>query len=286
MRFYMLFVIPLIAINWILAGWTGFRLLVSGGEAVWLGAFIASAALPANMVVFNIAPATSRSSARLPVTQAITFLGFALVVAADYQYWKTMGVWQVVPLAMAAASVAILLWFVLFQGEYGRRSSGALQIGKQLPRIPLTTLDGMEISSDNFRGAKTLIIFFRANWCPLCVAQLKEVRARADRLAKASVAVKFVTNQPVVKSQELAKQLQLPPHFEILHDRDLRAARKLSIVDEGGTLVTALSKGFPRDTVMATVIALDEEGRIIFGDETHNYRRRPHPDSFIPILER
>ena len=42
---------------------------------------------------------------------------------------------------------------------------------------------------------------------------------------------------------------------------------------------------YPDDTVMATVIALDEAGKVIFGDETDNYRVRPHPDTFIHVFE-
>ena len=108
--------------------------------------------------------------------------------------------------------------------------------------------------------------------------------SRADYLAGAGVNVKFISNQPADSSVELARLLALPAHFEILFDRDLHAARALSIVDEGGTMIAALRKGFPRDTVMATVVALDERNRVIFGDESHNYRRRPHPDTFLPVF--
>ena len=115
------------------------------------------------------------------------------------------------------------------------------------------------------------------------MGQLKEVRAQADRLARAGVQVRFVSNQPVEKSVKLSSDLDLPEHFEILYDRDLRAAKALSIADLGGTPTGMI--GYPRDTVMATVLALDTQGRVIFGDETDNYRVRPHPDTFIPFFE-
>ncbi|MGD1868958.1 MAG: hypothetical protein ACFB0F_05475 [Neomegalonema sp.] len=44
--------------------------------------------------------------------------------------------------------------------------------------------------------------------------------------------------------------------------------------------------GYPADTVMATVVALDANGNVIFGDETDNYRVRPHPDTFLHVFER
>jgi hypothetical protein len=70
--------------------------------------------------------------------------------------------------------------------------------------------------------------------------------------------------------------------MEILVDTDLKAASALSIVDRGGT--PPGMKGYPVDTVMATVIALDAEGKVTFGDETDNYRVRPHPDIFMSIV--
>ena len=42
--------------------------------------------------------------------------------------------------------------------------------------------------------------------------------------------------------------------------------------------------GYPADTVMATAIALDAEGKVLFGDETDNYRVRPHPDTFMNVF--
>ena len=44
--------------------------------------------------------------------------------------------------------------------------------------------------------------------------------------------------------------------------------------------------GYPPDTVMATVIALDENGVVLFGDETDNYRVRPHPGMFLQVFDK
>ena len=108
------------------------------------------------------------------------------------------------------------------------------------------------------------------------------MRDRGGELAAASVQVKFVSNQSAALSRELAEELNLPDHMEILVDTALRAASALSIVDAGGT--PPGMRGYPVDTVMATVVAIDEQGRVIFGDETGNYRVRPHPDTFMPVL--
>ena len=148
--------------------------------------------------------------------------------------------------------------------------------------MPLKQLDGTEITSASFAGSKTLIVFFRANWCPFCMNQLKEVRAKADRLTKSTVKVKFISNQGIANSTRLAEKLNLPADFEILQDQDLRAAKALGVADIGGA--PAGMPGYPADTVMATVIALDEKGSVLFGDETDNYRVRPHPDTFLDVF--
>ena len=81
----------------------------------------------------------------------------------------------------------------------------------------------------------------------------------------------------------MAKDLALPSHYEILQDDELRASRILRIADIGGSPVGM--PGYPANTVMATVIALDEDGKVLFGDETDNYRRRPHPDTFLNVFQ-
>ncbi len=113
--------------------------------------------------------------------------------------------------------------------------------------------------------------------------QLKEVKAKADQLATAGVKVKFISNQGIENSTKLAKDLDLPAHFEIYQDNDLAAAKALGIEDIGGA-PTGMP-GYPVDTVKATVIGLDEDGKVIFGDETDSYRIRPHPDTFLHVFE-
>ena len=174
-------------------------------------------------------------------------------------------------------------WYVWVYSSYGRKKSAAIVKGKPLPELQFKHLDGTPITSASFAGSKTLMVFFRANWCPFCMGQLKEVLAKADRLEEYGVKVKFISNQSIEHSQELAKKLNLPAHFEILQDVDLRAAKALGIDDLGGT--PAGMSAYPKDTVKATVIALAEDGAVIFGDETDNYRVRPHPDTFMHVFQ-
>jgi len=257
-------------------------LVVSMGAPQWLGVALASGALPAYMVLVVGRGRMARTSANLPGVQLAAAIG--LVLAA----WPALAApgpqdrWSYLPLALALAGYGIMQWYVWVYSRYGRKVGVAIVLGQALPEVQFETLDGNAVSLADLRGSKVLIVFFRGNWCPLCKAQLKEVRARAGELAAASVQVKFVSNQSAEHSRQLAGELDLPDHMEILLDTDLQAASALSIVDKGGTPVGM--SAYPVDTVMATVIALDEQGRVIFGDETDNYRVRPHPDRFMPVL--
>jgi peroxiredoxin len=220
----------------------------------------------------------ARTSARLPGVQLVAAIGLAL---AAYPVLSASGR-SYLPLGLALAGYLVMQWYVWVYSSYGRKTSDAIALGQSLPDVSFETLDGGAISTSDLTGSKTLIIFFRGNWCPLCKAQLKEVLDHASQLTAASVKVKFVSNQRAELSRELAEELALPDHMELLVDTDLKAATALSIVDAGGT--PPGMRGYPVDTVMATVIVLDEQGRVIFGDETDNYRVRPHPDTFMSVL--
>ena len=123
-------------------------------------------------------------------------------------------------------------------------------------------------------------------WARELLSQCQYVGAAPVSLAAYQDRIKLQrneTNQGIENSTKLAKGLELPQHFEIFQDNDLRAAKTLGIEDIGGA--PSGMSGYPVDTVMATVIALDETGRVLFGDETDNYRVRPHPDTFLHVFE-
>ncbi len=276
-------ILPLILSNLIGGVGSAIMVFISQGNPIWIGSFLTTFPTPFILLIATNVFGLTRTSARLPIVQAMSFVGVALTcftafsrgIEAPYEY---------VALGLAIYGAAFVQWFIWIYSSYGRRKSTAIVKGQSLPEVPLKQLDGADITSASFTGSKTLIVFFRANWCPFCMNQLKEVLAKADRLKKSSTKVKFISNQGFKNSASLAKKLALPASFEILQDDDLRAAKALGIADIGGS--PAGMSGYPADTVMATVIGLDENGKVIFGDETDNYRVRPHPDTFLHVFEK
>ncbi len=273
---------PMLGLSMLITLGSLVMLAVSMGNFAWLGAALAAGALPVYMFAVMGRGEVARTAASLPVVQLVAAVGLALAAWRVLSAGSPSSALSYLPLGLALAGYLVMQWYVWVYSRYGRQTGVTIVIGQNLPDVSFDRLDGGTLSISDLKGSKVLIVFFRGNWCPLCTAQLREVRDRADTLASAGVQVKFVSNQSADLSRELAGQLDLPGHMEILVDTDLKAASELSIVDKGRT--PPGMKGYPVDTVMATVIALDAEGKVTFGDETDNYRVRPHPDSFMPIL--
>ncbi len=255
----------------------------TSGGFLWVAVLLAALPLPAYLMAYIMPGKVARTAPRLPGLQALTAASFIGVLYMVFGQPGPIGFEQLAAIGIAANGAAFVQWFVWVFSSYGREASPQIVTGKTLPLFSLTRLDGTEVFSTAFEGRKTLLVFFRGNWCPLCMAQLGELHDQAARLIRAGVQVKFISNQGIEQSEKLRDKLNLPQNFEILQDDDLATAKALRIEDIGGAPVGM--GDFPSDTVMATVIALDEQGRVIFGDETDNYRVRPHPDTFLPVFE-
>ncbi|MEM9107947.1 MAG: redoxin domain-containing protein [Pseudomonadota bacterium] len=276
-------ILPYIMTNMLSGFGSAVMFWVSGYDPIWIGTFFATITMPFFLMVLAGALGISRTSKNLPVIQTINLAAVAFVA---YTVWSRGGpslIAEYAAIGLAVYGAVSMQWYIHIFSNYKRKPSAAIVRGQSLPELPLYRLDKTTTSSADFVGEKTLLVFFRANWCPFCMNQLKQVKEQADRLAKADVMVKFISNQGFDNSSKLAKDLDLPVHFEILQDEDLHAAKTLGIEDMGGA--PSGMPGYPTDTVMATVIALDKDGKVIFGDETDNYRRRPHPDTFLHVFE-
>ena len=276
-------ILPLILLN--IAGGVGSAamLFVSGFNMAWLGAFLTTFPLPFFLMVMTNVFSIARTSQRLPFIQLLSLTGAAMTAWTTVQSTQALSTAGYLSIALTIFGALFVQWYIWRFSPYNREKSQQIVKGHILPEIELNRLNKQSVDSASFKGNKTLLVFFRANWCPFCMNQLKEVLAQADRLKKVGVQVKFISNQGYENSATLAQKLNLPAHFEILQDSDLKAAKALGIEDMGGS--PSGMPGYPADTVMATVIGLNENGTVIFGDETDNYRVRPHPDTFLHVFE-
>ncbi len=219
---------------------------------------------------------TARTSADLPWVFWPTLLG-TVVVLALFAVGKACWLMS----TLAVLNLVGVHLYIRWYSRYQQRSI-ATEVGKPLPGVSFTDLEGKHVTPQAFAGNPVILMFYRGNWCPLCMAQIREIAGQYQFLQEKGVRVALVSPQSHAQSAALAKQFSV--EFDFLRDDNNRAAKMLGILDSGGTPAGLEVLGYDSDTSMPTVLILDGEGRLIYQHLTDNYRVRPEPSLFIEVL--
>lgn len=278
-RYKSLFIFPASAIAVILLVFSLFQAVVSDHEqTAWLGAAIAALPLPIILGRLMLSP-VERTSENLPFLLTIAAIG--VMVSVWEQFIEVTAGWG--PTATALAGALIFAIYVFWYSRFGRIPSMDLAVGNRLPDFQLPDSEGEMFSSAELAGSPAVLMFYRGNWCPLCMAQIKEIAARYQDLESLGIKVVLVSPQPDEQSRKLAAKYEVPFHF--LVDKDNEFAGSIGIAVANGVPV-GLPGGYAPDTVLPTLVVTNANGTIIFSDQTDNYRVRPEPDVFLAILRR
>jgi peroxiredoxin len=220
----------------------------------------------------------ARTSAELPVVLVASIAGVALSLLGAAFGSTPSGL----PLAYALLGFGGVVLYIAWYSRLDRTPSAALRVGARLPDVELEDENGRPISSAAFRGRPAVFLFHRGNWCPLCMAQIRELVEEYKELEARGAQVALVSPQSLEHTRALAARFDVP--FRFLVDPGGRAARQLGILHEAG--VPLGIRGYDADTVFPTAIVTDAEGRILLADQTDNYRVRPEPWTFLAALDR
>jgi peroxiredoxin len=278
-KYKSIFIFPAVAATIILFGVSVFAALLGGIESTaWLGAAIASVPLPliATYVMFSGA---ERTSENFPLMLLIGAAG--IMVAFWEQFIEGTSGWA--PTGVAAGSVLLLLMYVFWYSRFGRFDSAHLMVGSKLPEFTLKDTEGHSFESASLLGSPAVLMFYRGNWCPLCMAQIREIAERYQELDSMGIKVCLISPQPEEQSRKLAALHEVP--FRFLVDEDNKVAEALHIAVKNGVPL-GIPGGYPPDTVLPTLVVTNAKGTILFSDQTDNYRVRPEPDVFLAILRR
>lgn len=179
----------------------------------------------------------------------------------------------------------LLAWFLYtyWATDFSDRNKTTLQIGKKMPLVSFKQPDGTSVSIETFFGAPAIFLFYRGNWCPFCMAQIKELAKEYQKIKEQGAALVFVSPQSPKHTKGLAKKFDIPAHFLI--DENLEAARTLQLFHKKGTPRGFEALGYDSDNVLPTLVVLDKEGIIRFADLTDNYRMRPEPSQYLELLK-
>lgn len=257
----------------------GYSFYPGGNPLAWIGVILTTA--PILMVIGwammfkNIA----RTSARFPLLNILGAIGAGLALWA----WAN----QQAPVIAPALAVGGWLGFILYAywySSYGRQPNAKLRVGAALPAFTVTDANGASVSSARLTDKPAILIFFRGNWCPLCMAQVKEMAARYQDISALGVRVALISPQPHGNTIALSKKFGVK--FDFLTDRGNAAARALGIEQSHGLPMGMQMLGYASETVLPTVIITDRNGKLIWTHETDNYRVRPEPDVYLEVLHR
>ena len=273
------FIFPAALISVLLLIWALIEVVAGGPDrTAWLGAAISALPLPFLMLRLMVKP-VERTSENLPLLLMLSALG--VMVAAWEQFMEGVTGWT--PLSVALVNATIMLLYIFWYSRFGRIESMQLGVGNKLPHFSLKDIEGNEVGSEDLAGSPAVLLFYRGNWCPLCMAQILEFVSRYQEMDDLGIKVVLVSPQPDEHTKNLAGMHDVPFHFLI--DADNQLAESLGIAIDNGVPLGVLG-GYDSNTVMPTVVVTNASGTIVFSDQTDNYRVRPEPDVFLAILRR
>ena len=82
-------------------------------------------------------------------------------------------------------SLAGILGWLLYVYWYSvlpRNPNPQMELGGSLPEVSFEDLTGKELNNSVFNGKYNLLMFFRGNWCPLCMTQIKELSSQYQKI--------------------------------------------------------------------------------------------------------
>lgn len=247
-----------------------------GIDLAWSGAAVAGIAVTGTFLGF-ILTGKARTSANLPTLTWGAAAGTILALLGVLGGGSRLALFY-------AGGVYLLggLAYVYWYSRFGRGHSAQLAVGQLLPDFELEE-SGHRLQSHELRGRPAILLFFRGNWCPLCMAQIREIAVQYRELAARGVDILLISPQSDAHTRALSERFDVP--FRYLRDPGLKAARALGILHQDALPVGMSPLGYGTDSVLPTVVVIDAEGRIRFADETDNYRVRPEPATFLRVLD-
>jgi len=218
----------------------------------------------------------------LPIHTSIVVAGLIVaIVLFSFPNLQARDTPNHMALALAEFSFILHVSYLFWYSSLKRPEQFHLKVGEDLPSFTVYK-DEVKIPSESFLGFPTIIIFYRGNWCPFCMAQIKELAQQYRQLVLSGIKIVLISPQPEKITENLAQRFNVP--FIFLTDRNNQSAVQLGINHANGLPKGLELMGYSADTVYPTVIVTNRLGKIIYLDETPSFRNRPEPKAYLNIL--
>jgi peroxiredoxin len=156
-----------------------------------------------------------------------------------------------------------------------------LKVGDAAPEFDLPAVVGnirQRVKLSDYRGRNVVLVFYPADWTPVCTAELPAFNAELEKFAGYNadvigISVDSLPSHMAWQKKEIG-MLSLPlasdfyPHGEV--------ASKFGILREGEPLPGVSERA---------IFVLDKEGRVAFA-KTYPLDRQPEPDEVFEVLRK
>ena len=254
-----------------------YELSASSDRSIWLAICVAAASVAIYFLRLYLT--------RVPRTsQGLMGFTFGIFGATLYSLWSSYNLGVASPAPLLA--LFVLVGWVTYVGWYshlGERNTDKVKVGKKLPELKLEDTSGNPVSSRDWEGEKSLVLFYRGNWCPICTAQIQELFDAKEKFDLLNVKMRFISSQPHLKSERFAKSMGLGVEF--LADPGNKAAEQLKIAHESGLPMGLQIFGHQTDMAKPTLFVTNENGKVVYADLTENYRLRPTVADILSAIQ-
>eukprot|EP00045_Choanoeca_perplexa_P009064 m.85728 g.85728 ORF g.85728 m.85728 type:complete len:332 (-) comp14734_c0_seq1:235-1230(-) len=193
------------------------------------------------------------------------------------------------------ALLSILSWWAYDQW-YAKQDLSFIQPflinrGSEIPAFLLQDAQGRDTPSDSLfvlplsdgsLPSHLVMVFFRGNWCGVCMAQLARFRKSAATLADQHVRIVLVSTQPLAEQQKLASTFSETDNITVLHDPEQRVTKAWGLVGVGQAPVFLTN--YPSDAAIPTTLLVSKNWRLQASWLSRDYRSRAMPEQVLKAL--
>ena len=224
-----------------------------------------------------------KSSNNLNRTRYYSLLNYAGLVMVLFSLYNNPE--PVHYLGALYAGLSLVMWekYLNWYSVFDDRQI-AIEIDKTLPNQGTLDLNGQAVKVASLLKAPAVWLFYRGNWCPFCVAQVKELAAHYQKIKALGYQINLVSNQNQVHTQSLGESIGVDANF--FEDRNAEYSKTLGLLDKGGLPLGLELLKYQSDVLYPAIIITDKRGIVRFFDVTDNYRDRPESAVILDELKR
>lgn len=148
-----------------------------------------------------------------------------------------------------------------------REKTDALKVGETAPDFSLVSDAGKTVALSSVKGT-TVIVFYRAYWCPFCVRQLADLRSlKQDGFTLLAITPDSIDRLKETKSK-VAKDGKGEIPFALLSDPGSKTVNAFGVYDP--TYAGQDVDGIPR----ASIFILDKDRKVVWSSVSLDYKKR------------